>query len=97
MRGKAKINNLPSLYEILGPAPPYIKAPKERGKVPKASDANSFFTILVDTREQEPFLFKSYPCWAKRQCLKTGDYSIAGFEELVSVERKSKKDLYTSL
>jgi hypothetical protein len=43
--------------------------------------------IVVDTREQEPLVFKSLQ--AVRGTLLSGDYSVAGLEELFSVERKS--------
>ena len=86
---------VPTIYEALGPAPPYIKQPK-RGPSKKITGMDNFPTILVDTREQQPYLFKSYPCWIEKTGLKTGDYTIKGFESEVAVERKSKKDLYTS-
>lgn len=54
------------------------------------------FTIIIDTREQLPFLFSGFSCGAKRGALKTGDYSIEGFEEEFTIERKSKSDLYGS-
>ncbi len=62
------------------------------------------FTIIVDTREQLPYRFedvrinrkKSF-VWAKTKTLSTGDYSIAGFENKICVERKSLVDLYGTL
>ena len=53
--------------------------------------------ILVDTREQLPYLFEDYNCIIERKGLKTGDYSISGLEDKVAVERKTKADLYNSL
>jgi ERCC4-type nuclease len=47
--------------------------------------------IVVDTREQEPLVFKSLQ--AVRGTLLSGDYSVAGQEELFSVKRKSIPDL----
>ena len=48
--------------------------------------------VLVDTREQQPFpLLKNHPNWIgaeKRVALKTGDYSIEGMEQLLTLERK---------
>lgn len=44
------------------------------------------FTIIVDTREQHPWLFDNYTT-AKRK-LDTGDYSIEGLEHLLGIERK---------
>ena len=46
-------------------------------------------TIIVDSREQIPYTF-SRPTTRKK--LEAGDYSIAGFEEQVAVERKSLPD-----
>lgn len=43
-------------------------------------------TILVDTREQTPWKFSNYT--TAKQKLDTGDYTIAGFEEILAVERK---------
>lgn len=66
------------------------------------------FTILVDGQEKLPYRFgglyadaalKERPLavrtsWAQ---LKTGDYSIEGWEKHVTVERKSLDDLYKTL
>jgi len=52
------------------------------------------FTILVDTREQTPWEF-AYP--TLRGSLKTGDYSVQGLEDVVSLERKSLGDLVQSV
>ena len=53
--------------------------------------------VLVDTREQQPFpLLKNHPNWIgaeKRVALKTGDYSIEGMEQLLTLERKSLADI----
>ncbi len=57
----------------------------------------SDFTIIVDSREQKPYSFTGYTCNVKRSGLKTGDYSIEGYESVICVERKSKEDLYSSL
>ena len=52
-------------------------------------------TIVVDTREQNP-LFS--PCeWVVRKKLDVGDYSIVGFESMITVERKSLADLYGTI
>jgi len=51
------------------------------------------FTIAIDTREQRPYEFPR----AERMTLPTGDYSIVGLEDQVTVERKSKADAYGSL
>jgi ERCC4-type nuclease len=47
--------------------------------------------IVIDTREQKPY---SFPCDTIRKKLDTGDYSINGLENHVTVERKSKNDAY---
>jgi ERCC4-type nuclease len=56
-------------------------------------------TLLVDTREQNPFNFSRFQGWfagVKQKALKLGDYSIAGLEDLCVVERKSLSDLIHS-
>ena len=52
------------------------------------------FVIAIDTREQLPYTF---PCRQQTQGLKTGDYSIVGLEDKVTVERKSLSDLFSSI
>lgn len=44
------------------------------------------FTIIVDTREQQPWNFKTYGTVSQK--LDTGDYSVVGLENIVTVERK---------
>ncbi len=48
--------------------------------------ANEDFNIIVDTREQQPWNFKTYGTVSQK--LDTGDYSIEGLENLVAIERK---------
>ena len=48
-------------------------------------------TIVIDNREQMPFVFTGSP--TRPGTLDTGDYSVAGLEHLVAVERKSLDDL----
>ena len=66
------------------------------------------FTVRIDTREQLPYTFEGLRFDADRDyvpmtvpcevgTLKTGDYSIVGMEDLVTVERKSLADLYSTL
>ena len=50
-------------------------------------------TIIVDTREQRPFLFSRLPVEVVRAPLPTGDYSVPGFEDQIALERKSIDDL----
>ena len=44
------------------------------------------FTIIVDTREQQPWAFEEYVTAHKK--LDTGDYSIEGLEDILTIERK---------
>ncbi|MGA2991606.1 MAG: hypothetical protein ABSD88_14110 [Candidatus Korobacteraceae bacterium] len=68
--------------------PPAIPVLAERGgtqlKTPRP-------TLLVDTREQNPFDFSRFEGWffgIERKALKLGDYSISGLEDSCVVERK---------
>lgn len=84
------------------PPPPKPKRPS-RAKVKKPLP----FTIIVDTREQAPFSFgeidinapagKTWEVSTLRAGLETGDYSIRGWEHLVTIERKSLEDLYGTI
>lgn len=47
---------------------------------------NDDFTIIVDTREQQPWTFEHYATAHKK--LDTGDYSIEGLQHLLAIERK---------
>ena len=49
--------------------------------------------IIQDSREQTPFAFDGYPVEVAVGTLEAGDYSLAGFERKVAVERKSLGDL----
>jgi ERCC4-type nuclease len=53
--------------------------------------------VLVDTRERQPLpLLANHRNWIageRRVALKTGDYSVAGMESLLALERKSLADL----
>ena len=66
------------------------------------------FAVTVDSREQAPYAFIGIQSDAKdgnvpllvqtkTATLKTGDYSIAGLEHLVCIERKSHEDLIGSV
>ena len=48
------------------------------------------FTIIQDTREQIPLNFSFYPECDNviKKAIKTGDYSILGYEDIVFIERK---------
>ena len=50
-------------------------------------------TLLVDTREQNPFNFSRFQGWfagIEKKALQLGDYSIAGLEDICVVERKDQ-------
>ena len=64
---------------------------RERPKIIIPGD----LVIIQDTREQLP-IFKCSETIIERG-LKTGDYSIVGFEDKVTIERKSVPDLYGSI
>lgn len=53
--------------------------------------------IVCDNREQQPYSFSPYDCTTTNGTLATGDYSLAGFENMAAVERKSLSDLVGSL
>ncbi len=66
------------------------------------------YVVVIDTREQHPFAFVGFTGDAKdhrrplivptkRAALKSGDYSLVGFEDRVAVERKSLVDLFGSM
>lgn len=44
------------------------------------------FTIIVDTREQQPWPLKHHSVANKK--LDTGDYTIEGYEDILCIERK---------
>lgn len=47
---------------------------------------NDNFTIIIDTREQKPWTFDEYATAHNK--LETGDYSIEGLQDIVTIERK---------
>jgi DNA excision repair protein ERCC-4 len=49
--------------------------------------------IVVDTREQTPYLFDKADIITHVDTLPIGDYSIQGFQDRVAVERKTLDDL----
>lgn len=49
--------------------------------------------ILTDTREQSPYAFTGYGVEVEAATLPVGDYSLPGFEDRISLERKSLDDL----
>ena len=74
----------------------------------KGSPIITPFTIIIDSREQAPFTFhgiserkkdEEIPVIVKtrRKALATGDYSLDGFEDLISIERKSISDFVSTI
>ena len=56
--------------------------------------------IIIDTREQKGYDFTSItpiPPLTIIRTLKTGDYSLDGFEDQITVERKSLADAFNSI
>lgn len=51
--------------------------------------------IIIDSREQKPYVFSGEPTIVSG--LRTGDYSVSGMEHLVCVERKSQGDYWGCL
>ena len=54
-------------------------------------------TFVIDTREKEPYDFGSDRVTATRRALPAGDYSLAGWEDAVAVERKTLEDLVSTV
>ncbi len=49
--------------------------------------------ILIDSREQTPYSLVD----SEKATLKTGDYSVKGYEDRIAIERKAYSDLYSCL
>ena len=76
---------------------PALPAVAERGgtelRVPRP-------VVIVDSREKNPFSFSRFHGWfagVEHKPLSLGDYSVAGLEEVCTVERKDLSDLVHSL
>jgi ERCC4-type nuclease len=54
-------------------------------------------TIIIDTREQEPYSFEPRLAAAVRRALPAGDYSVEGLEGRVAVERKTLDDFVSTV
>lgn len=52
------------------------------------------FTIIIDTREQQPWGFDNYVKAHKK--LDTGDYSIEGLENTLTIERKKSSSEFAT-
>lgn len=55
------------------------------------------FTVVVDSREKIPYEFQDYPVDVKTDKVDTGDYTIEGYRDYLSVERKTKEDFLSSV
>jgi len=53
--------------------------------------------IMIDTREQAPYLFEGFACSTEPATLESGDYSLPGFTDRVAIERKALDDLIACL
>ncbi len=54
-------------------------------------------TIIIDSREKEPYSFKGCGVQVIRRALPAGDYSIEGHEQSVAVERKTLEDFVSTV
>ena len=54
-------------------------------------------TIVIDTREQEPYSFDPRLATAVRRALPAGDYSVDRLEACVAVERKTLDDFVSTV
>jgi DNA excision repair protein ERCC-4 len=59
--------------------------------------ARSLIPVLIDTREQRPWEFDCETFTTDRATLRAGDYSIAGLEDRVVLERKSLGDFVNTV
>ena len=54
-------------------------------------------TLIADTREQDEYSFDSRLVVVERRALPAGDYSVAGMEVVVAVERKTLDDFVSTV
>jgi ERCC4-type nuclease len=76
--------------------PPTIPVLPERGGTQLRAPRG---VVLVDTREQTRFDFSRFSGWfarVEKKALRVGDYTIAGLEDICTVERKDLADLIHS-
>lgn len=77
-------------------------------RIRSVADGVFLGTVAIDTREQRGFSFAGLIADAadgggpfrvptQRVTLKSGDYSLVGFEGRIAIERKSLADLYSTL
>lgn len=98
IRKRRSLISSPLAWQMNGDpvAPPVIPVLAERGGTQLKTPLP---VLLVDTREQVPLDFSRFEGWfagIERKALKLGDYSIAGMEEICTVERKELPDLVHS-
>jgi len=62
-----------------------------------SSSKVSIPTIVIDTREQKPYVFTSGRVGSVKKALPAGDYSLEGFESQVAIERKTLSDLVSTV
>ena len=53
--------------------------------------------VIIDSREQEEFAFDPVQVDVERRALPAGDYSLAGYQDRVAVERKSLDDFVSTV
>lgn len=75
----------------LGTQDENVRDKQRRGPSPNHCRGKQGFIIVVDSREKKPYRFPL----SQTRSLKTGDYSIAGCEHLVTIERKKREELFT--
>jgi len=49
-------------------------------------------TVIIDTRERDPYKFDSRLIKEVRLKLLAGDYTVAGMEDVIAIERKTRDD-----
>ena len=54
-------------------------------------------TIIIDTRENRPYVFDPSRAHTEKRKLDAGDYSLLGFESRIAVERKSLPDFVSTV
>jgi len=93
---------------ILDRENPRSKPHPPDAKAPVGNTVASPFSVVADSREQQPYKFEGLLANAdqkhavikvpvERRALEVGDYSIHGMTDLITIERKSKEDLYSSI
>ena len=65
--------------------------------MPSSPSDRGLPTIVIDTREQEPYSFDPRLAAVVRRALPAGDYSVAGMEERIAVERKTLDDFVATV